>query len=370
MTRVAWVTPTFPPDRGGVSDHSYAMVGALRDQGHTVLVCSKPHEQGYKRVNEELRDFKPEALVVAYVPLGFAPRTGGISPAFTLWCTQLRNQLEASLLLIAHEVCLPIADHWGRRELKLALLGAAQAAQFEVLARCFDSIAFSHEASRQIWANRIGKLQSRMHTIRICSSIPKVVSSNPAAELASSGYSVPRHTLLFFGSGHPSVSFEYVEAALVELIKVEPEARLVVIGLDAAKLRKIRPTLADFGERVQALGFVPARAVSLWFQVADLVLLPFVDGVNARKTTVMAALQHGCALATTRGVNTQEDIPWDRLCAVAPLEKAAYAAMSVKCFRDASWRAELGAAGRMDYEAHASPAVTAAQLLAYTIDPR
>lgn len=370
MTRIVWVTPGYPPDRGGVSDHSFAMVSALREQGHEVLVCSRPHERGFANLDAELDRFRPDVIVVAYVPNGFAPRTGGISPAFTFWCTQLRRRSSASLLLLAHEICLPIPEHFRRRQLKLALLGVAQAAQFEVLARAFDCVFFSHERSRAIWARRMPHLRDRLHTIRICSSLPVIPSLDPAAELASSGYTVPAKTVLFFGTGHESVSFDYVEAALVELAKVEPNTRLVIIGMDAAKLRRIRPTLSDLAPMVQTLGFVPARDVSLWFNVAQLVLLPFGDGVNARKTTVMAAFQHGRALATTVGVNTAEDIPWGRLCALAPLDRAAFAATAVRCFLDAEWRARLGEAARADYEAHASPSVTAAQLLAYVASSR
>lgn len=370
MTRVAWVTPGYPPDRGGVSDHSFGMVSALREQGHDVLVCSRAHERGFAQLDAELDNYGPDVVVVAYVPNGFAPRTGGISPAFAFWCTQLRRRRDASLLLLAHEVCMPVADHWRRRELKWALLGVAQAAQFEVLARAFDRVVFSHEGSRSIWARRMPKLQDRLHTIRICSSIPVVSSLDPAAELVSSGYSVPAKTVLFFGTGHESVSFEYVEAALLELSKVDPDVRLVIIGMDAAKLRRIRPTLSDLGSKVQPLGFVPAREVSLWFQVAQLVLLPFVDGVNARKTTVMAAFQHGRAVATTIGVNTRDDIPWARMCALAPLDARAFASMAVKCFQNAEWRVQLGDAARADYQAHASPGVTAARLLAYAASSR
>src|SRR4051812_27633193 len=111
MTRVAWITPEYPPDHGGVSDHSHAMANALRAQGHDVLVCSKPQEQGFRRVDAELSAFRPEIIVVAYAPLGFAPRTGGISASFAFWCARL-PRLATSSLLLAHEVSLPVAGHW------------------------------------------------------------------------------------------------------------------------------------------------------------------------------------------------------------------------------------------------------------------
>src|SRR3954452_7333803 len=84
LERIAWITPDYPPDRGGVSDHSSAMVGVLRAAGHDVLVCSHPHERGFARLHAELAAYRPDLVVVAYTPLGYAPRTGGIAPSFTL----------------------------------------------------------------------------------------------------------------------------------------------------------------------------------------------------------------------------------------------------------------------------------------------
>lgn len=370
MTRVAWITPCYPPDRGGVSDHSCAMVSELEAAGHDVLVCVKPHERGFHELDAELDAYRPDVIIVAYVPLGFAPRTGGISPAFTRWCMRLRRFPNTSTLLLAHEASLPAAVHWRRREFKMALLGAVQVAQFEILARSFGRVVFSHKGNRDAWAERIPALSDQFHTVRICSSIPFARSYDPRSDLTTSGYSVPERSVLFFGSGHDSVLFDYVEAALVELLKVDPKIQLVVVGVDPAKLRRLQPSLAEFGPRVQALGFVPAREVSLWLQTAELVLAPLSEGVNARKTTVMAALHHGCAVVTTSGFHTRDDIPWAQICALASLNRTAFAAVAVKCLQDSSWRTRIGEAGRADYEAQASPSVTAGRLLAYAASQR
>ena len=363
MARLAWLTPGYPPDRGGVSDHSQAMVNELRALGHDVLVCSNPHERGFRHLNTELSAFQPDVVVVAYVPLGFAPRTGGLSPEFTFWCARLATRFRASTVLLAHEVNVPPDYHWRRRELKLTLLGLAQIAQFEVLARVFDCVVFSHQGSLDIWKKRLpGR---RLHAVRICSSVKPVASEDPTAELKAAGYFVPAKTILFFGSGHDSVLFDYVEAAFVEVSKIEPRAQLVIIGMDATALRRRRPTLADFAPSVQTLGFVPEREVSLWLQASELVLAPLVEGVNARKTTVMAALQHGRAVVTTNGIYTRGDIPWADICALAPMDRAAFAAMAVACFQDATWRAKLGLSAQADYDANAAARVTAAQLVSY-----
>jgi glycosyltransferase involved in cell wall biosynthesis len=165
------------------------------------------------------------------------------------------------------------------------------------------------------------------------------------------------------------VLFDYVEAAFLELLKVDARTQLVIIGMDRAKLRRRCPSLAGLGPHVQALGFVPAEEVSLWLQSAELVLAPLVEGVNARKTTVMAAFQHGRAVITTNGFHTRDDIPWARICGLTSLDRTAFAAIAARCFQNPGMRAQLGAAAQEDYEAHASPTVTAAQLLTYATQP-
>lgn len=361
--RVAWVTPDYPPDRGGVSDHSEAMVQELRAAGHEVLVCTKPHERGFAHLNAELAAYRADLVIVAYTPLGYAPRTGGIAAEFTLWSARLRRRLRCQTILLAHEIGLPVGYFLKNGEFKLATLGLIQIAQFAALAASFDAVLFSNLSTKREWARHVPLLRSRFYTTRICSNIPFHASADPAAELTAAGYSVPSPTILFFGTGHEAVLFDYLEAAFLALLELEPGARLVIVGMSTAKLSKIRPSLAALGDRVDALGYVAAPHVSLWLQVAALVLIPLIEGVSARKGTVMAALQHGQAVVTTRGTNTLEDIPWEKICFLAPSERETFATQAVLAFQNADQRAAVGRAARAEYDQHSSPAVTALRIV-------
>ena len=361
--RIAWVTPDYPPNHGGVSDHSSEMVNTLRAAGHDVLVCSRPHEQGFRRLDAELVAYRPDLLVVAFTPLGYAPRTGGIAPALMQWCIGLRGRLRCRTILLAHEVSLPLTGLWHDREYKLAALAAFQVAQFSLLAASFDSVFFSNLGTQRAWARRIAPLANRFHTIRICSNIPYHASADPNAELTAAGNSVPASTILFFGTGHQSVLFDYVEAAFRALLAIEPNVGLVIVGMSQEKLRRLQPSLAGLGARVQALGYVPAPQVSLWLRAAKLVLAPLAEGVSARKGTVMAALQHGQTVITTRGIQTLDDIAWDEICLLTPLDRAAFAAEAVAAFTDPEWRSAIGRAAQSEYETNASAAVTAQRIL-------
>ena len=54
--------------------------------------------------------------------------------------------------------------------------------------------------------------------------MPYRSSDAPAADLEANGHHVSKSTVLFFGTGHESVLFDYVEAAFVALLEIEPSA--------------------------------------------------------------------------------------------------------------------------------------------------
>jgi glycosyltransferase involved in cell wall biosynthesis len=135
--------------------------------------------------------------------------------------------------------------------------------------------------------------------------------------------------------------------------------------MDSTKLRQLSPALASHGTRVQALGYLAAPEVSLWLQVATLVLAPMMEGVSARKGTVMAALQHGKAVVTTKGPQTRDDIAWNQICVLAPLDRDSFAATAVEAFQNPERSANIGRAARAEYDAHASASVTASRILDY-----
>ena len=62
----------------------------------------------------------------------------------------------------------------------------------------------------------------------------------------------------------------------------------------------------DLSERVHWTGFLPAQRVSANLVAADLMVMPYQDGVSLRRGTLMAILAHGRPLLTTTGDDTDE----------------------------------------------------------------
>ena len=65
---------------------------------------------------------------------------------------------------------------------------------------------------------------------------------------------------------------------------------------------------AGLKEFYRPLGYLPAPEVSAALQASDLLALPFMDGVSERRTTLMAGLSHGVAVATTVGHCTGKEL--------------------------------------------------------------
>jgi glycosyltransferase involved in cell wall biosynthesis len=55
----------------------------------------------------------------------------------------------------------------------------------------------------------------------------------------------------------------------------------------------------NFGGRIHWTGFVADNRVATFLEAADLIVMPYRDGVSLRRGTLMAALAQGCALVTT-----------------------------------------------------------------------
>lgn len=115
-------------------------------------------------------------------------------------------------------------------------------------------------------------------------------------------------------------------------------------------LRQLREKIdrAGLSGRVHWTGFVPAERVSTFLVAADLMVMPYQDGVSPRRGTLMAVLAHGRPLITT---HPDDDSPefrhGENMWLLPPNEPEGLAEAIKLLAEDACLRAQLGQ-GAMD----------------------
>ncbi|TVR18543.1 MAG: glycosyltransferase [Anaerolineaceae bacterium] len=113
-----------------------------------------------------------------------------------------------------------------------------------------------------------------------------------------------------FGFMNRSKGVDILVEDVARLINAEYPVKLVMIGgrtgdsdgANAAYADEIDALIAELGigQYVTWTGYVDSAAVSAYLRACDVVALPFTDGASYRRGSLMAAIQHGCAIVTTK----------------------------------------------------------------------
>lgn len=116
--------------------------------------------------------------------------------------------------------------------------------------------------------------------------------------------------LAWFGLVNHSKGLETLLQGLAELRAEGLPLRLALIGGEAGDsdrsnvsfLQTLEAQIARLQLEPALLrtGYLPGEEVAIWLSASDLVVLPFRDGASFRRGSLMAAIQHGCAIVTTR----------------------------------------------------------------------
>lgn len=141
------------------------------------------------------------------------------------------------------------------------------------------------------------------------------IDPHPPAEFDRTAWRQKYHAddqsllLAYFGFLNESKGGEELIEAVASLRQQGIDARLLFIGGD---IGHADPTNVAYAERVQTMisqhklsevvyrtGYVEQTEVSANLLAADAVVLPYRDGVSFRRTTLIAALRHGCPVIST-----------------------------------------------------------------------
>jgi glycosyltransferase involved in cell wall biosynthesis len=137
-----------------------------------------------------------------------------------------------------------------------------------------------------------------MHTLPVGSNIVRSgLSHNEARERLGIDPGVV--VIGVFGAAHKSRLLSWISEAARALQNAGEEILVLYVGPDGPAMQS-----ACEGLRLRNCGPLPASDAGDFLKAADVMLAPFVDGLSTRRGSVMAALQHGIPVASTRTAYT------------------------------------------------------------------
>jgi glycosyltransferase involved in cell wall biosynthesis len=309
--RLLIISPDFPPARGGVADHTLRLAQEFSTRLPVAVLTSAGNASGGAvqpcAVHAEIKDWTdaenlertidaraPAAVVLwQYVPHMYG--RGGVNPALAAVMRRLHERGRRQIV-IAHEIAAPLSavphHFWyvlNHRRQWRAILESA------------DAIGISSEAWLVEWSQRAPNAAKKFFLLPSPATIPVAnVSATHAVDWRRE-QNLPENSrvLAYFGTLGANKQFDWV---LVAWEAAQTPTRPVALVIAGGEARVAVP------EHLRALlrspGYLAADAVSCLLHAADVLALPFIDGVSERRTSFMAGLSHGCAVVTTLGHNT------------------------------------------------------------------
>jgi glycosyltransferase involved in cell wall biosynthesis len=342
------IVPTLPPQLDGIGDYTAALAAQLAPRADVTLLTGDAFEttpiDGVRivpafrpmmpvsaaRLAACVRADPPDWLLLQYNPFSYGRR--GLNLHLPRALRTLRRTLPRTrLAVMAHEVFVPIID------VKFAVMATWQRAQLGQLGRAADGLFFSI----QPWVRQFARWfpgKPILH-LPVGSNIPRVAVSRQEAR-AELGFTDEDFVVGLFGTAHVSRMLPLINDTLRALTRAGHRVTLLYVGPNADIVRAHVSAVPVLTE-----GVLPGAAVSRRFAAMDMYLAPFLDGVSTRRTSLMAALQHGVATVGSRGVWSdplllQEDE--NALLLADVKDESAFRQQALRLAGDAALRARLG----------------------------
>lgn len=304
--RIGIVTGEYPPMQGGVGAYTQVLARALIQQGHTVQVYTHTAAQdadiplqaaasrwGIGAVQQLAKWARTAPLDV--INLQYQTAAFQMSPWIHFIPDMIRHIPVATTFHdLNYPYLFPKAD-----KLRHAIV--------KHLATVSDgAVATNHEDMARL------KTWTKAALIPIGSNIiaPPPAHFEPADWRNRVGLTVDDFVIGYFGFMNHSKGIEILLEALAALRDDGIPVRLLLIGgrtgssdpTNAAYADEIDALIAQLGvgESVHTTGFIDDAAVSAYLAACDAIALPYLDGASYRRGTLMAAIQHGCAIVTTQ----------------------------------------------------------------------
>jgi glycosyltransferase involved in cell wall biosynthesis len=312
--RIGIITGEYPPMQGGVGAYTQILAEELTRQGQPVAVLSRVGTVSAHPdipLNNSIQSWNMNSLRAArkwahekrldIVNVQFQTAAYGMSP----WIHFLPHIMNIPVVTTFHDLRYPYLfpkAGWLRRWIVRHLAHASAGV-----------IVTNHEDNAQIHN------QPRKMLIPIGSNILKPLPSDFDVNKwrKQSGADDDDLLIAYFGLFNHSKGLDTLLDSLAALCAQGVPARLVMIGGGAGSSDptnedymgslKARITRHNLEQVVHWTGYLEDEAcVGAYLTASDVVALPFTDGASYRRGSLMAAIQYGCAIVTSR---PQVEIP-------------------------------------------------------------
>lgn len=305
--RIGIVSGEYPPMQGGVGAYTSILAETFHQQGHTVAVLSSAgaHSPDPAISITTTPNWHPASLLALrrwvqrerldMVDLQYQTAAFGMSPVIHF----LPDAIPVPTITTFHDLRFPYLfpkagafRQWIVRRLARMSAGA---------------IATNHEDELPLRALTTTALIPIGSNIRA----PLPTPASRQQQRGAWGVRDDQFIIGYFGLMNHSKGLDILLTSLRSLLDSGIPARLMLVG---GGLGSSDPTNADFmrgftaqiaalglEDAIQATGYLEAdSAVAAGLNACDVIALPFADGASYRRGSLMAALQYGCPIITTR----------------------------------------------------------------------
>jgi glycosyltransferase involved in cell wall biosynthesis len=375
MTKVTFLTGEYPPMQGGIADHTAYLTQYLAPLGVEPAILISRRWRETRPAIDEVSSLPNTCPVYADIPAWgwrcwpavtrfLSTHRPGVlhiqyqAAAFDLrgWVNWLpwylkRRGAGPRLVTTFHDLRIPYI---------FPKAGPLRWQSILALARYSDAVICTNREDLQTLAQTLNSPPHLAH-IPLGSNVDPHPPPDFDRTAWRSRYGATADTLVlaYFGFLNESKGGEALIEALALLRQQGIEARLLLIGGDVghadptnvAYARKVqalidRHTLADFVHRT---GYVDLPQVSANLLAADVLVMPYLDGVSFRRTTLIAALRHACPVVSTVPANPDlmpEIRPGENMLLAPPGDGAALAETIAPLAGDATLRKKLAAGAK------------------------
>ena len=371
------VTGEYPPHAGGVSAYTRivaAGLGAVGDEVHVwtpraaspdrlspdprdpgVTVHRLPGRFGattLQRLEQALQEFSGSRWLIQYAPQAFGWH--GMNLPFCLWL-YARRWRQPDVMF--HEVMFPIARG---QPLKDNLRGAVNRRMAALAARAAARIFVSTPSWEEVLRTQV-RVERRATWLPLPGTIP-VVRDEAAVRATRNQYRRDGRVLAGHFSTYPMATREQLARLLPAALAAADNLDVVLIGTGSSAFHAtLIARHADLAARLFATGTLPRSALSCHLSACDVLLQIYPDGACARRTTLIAALEHERAVVTSVGPATEP--LWQQSAAVALAHDPAELRQTLlKLVADPALRVRYQTAAAALYRERFDPQYTIARL--------